>query len=217
MHKMLLAAAALLVSGSLYAQQQVEDAEAFAKDIQKPGVQVFDVRTAAEFKTGHLPDALQADYNKKEEFIERVKYLDKQRPVYVYCLAGGRSNAAAKWMRENGFQDVVELKGGINAWKQAGKALDGVEDSQPQMTMEAYNKATNAKGAVLVDVGAAWCPPCRKLEPALKKYLQDHKDITLFKVDGGRDQDVMKAISVKSLPTLILYKDGKEVWRKHEL
>ncbi|CAL1516658.1 rhodanese-like domain-containing protein [Chitinophaga sp. MM2321] len=214
MYRLLLAVLLLFTGSTLMAQQQPsEDAEAFAKDIRQPGVQVFDVRTAGEFNTGHLPDALQADYTKKDEFYERVQYLDKQKPVYVYCLSGGRSAAAAKWMRENGFSDVVELEGGINAWKQAGKPLAGVADKKAQMTIAAYNKAVAAKGLVLTDVGAAWCPPCKQLEPTLKKFLQAHKNITRVNVDGGNDTDVMKAIDAKALPTLILYKNGKEVWR----
>jgi rhodanese-related sulfurtransferase len=86
---------------------------------------VLDVRKATEFKNGHLKNALQADWTNKQQFFERIKYVDKDRPVYIYCLAGGRSAAAAAWMRENGFTKVVELSGGINAWKNAGKPVEG--------------------------------------------------------------------------------------------
>ncbi|NSL88443.1 redoxin family protein [Chitinophaga sp. Mgbs1] len=205
-------ALALLLAGNA-AMAQAVDPATFSKGIQQPGVQVFDVRTPAEFNTGHLTNALQADYTKKEEFNERVKYLDRQRPVYIYCLSGGRSNAAAKWMRDNGFREVVELDGGINAWKNAGQPLTGGGAPRPQMMIDTY-QASIAKGWVLTDVGAAWCPPCRQQEPILEKFLAARKNITLVKVDGGNDTNVMKAISAKGLPTLILYKDGKEVWRK---
>lgn len=215
MRRFLLVAMVLLAGSSLRAQQQQsENAAAFDKDIQQPGIQVFDVRTAGEFNTGHLPNALQADYTKKAEFKDRVQYLDKKKPVYIYCLSGGRSSAAAKWMRENGFDQVVELEGGINAWKQAGKPLEGVADKQPQLTIADYNKSVLAKGWVLTDVGAAWCPPCKQMEPVLEKFFQKHKQVKKVFVDGGKDQDVMKAINASSLPTFIFYKDGKEVGRK---
>ncbi|MDR6565238.1 rhodanese-like domain-containing protein [Chitinophaga ginsengisegetis] len=195
-------------------QQQAVDAAEFDKDIQQPGVQVFDVRTAGEFSTGHLPHALQADYTKKEEFKDRVQYLDKKKPVYIYCLSGGRSAAAAKWMRENGFANVVELDGGINAWKRAGKQLEGVAEKKPQLSVADYNKAVQAKGYVLTDVGAAWCPPCKQMEPVLEKFFQKHPQVKKVAVDGGNDQDVMKSVDATKLPTFIFYKDGKEVARK---
>lgn len=194
-------------------QKQAVDVDAFEEGMQQPGVQIFDVRTAGEFNAGHLRDALQADFTKKEEFNERVKYLDKEKPVYVYCLSGGRSTAAATWMRDNGFKEVVEMQGGINAWKKAGKALDGVND-EPQMAIPAFWQAVKAEKLVLVDVGAEWCPPCRKMEPVLQQFLQANKAIRLVKVDGGKDQAVMKAINAAELPTFVFYKNGQEIWRK---
>jgi rhodanese-related sulfurtransferase len=199
----------LVVSG---VEAQQVDVPVFQQSIEKKGAQVFDVRTAGEFKTGHLHNALQADYTKKQEFVERVQHLDKQQPIYVYCLSGGRSTAAAKWMRENGFKEVIELKGGINAWKQAKLAVEGVANGK-QMSVDSFHTAI-ASGEVLVDVGAEWCPPCRKMEPVLQAYLTEHNTVRLLKVDGGSDQHIMQAINATSLPTYILYKDGREVWRK---
>lgn len=200
----------ILVVGGVQAQQV--DVPVFQQSIEKRGAQVFDVRTAGEFNTGHLHNALQADYTKKQEFVERVQYLDKQQPIYVYCLSGGRSAAAASWMRENGFKEVIELKGGINAWKQAGLPVEGVANGK-QMSVDSFHTVI-ASGEVLVDVGAEWCPPCRKMEPVLQAYLTEHKTVRLLKVDGGSDLQVMQAVKATSLPTYILYKDGREVWRK---
>ena len=192
--------------------QQTVSAGEFEKGMQQPGVQLLDVRTAKEFNTGHLPDALQADFTKKEEFFSRISHLDKSRPVYIYCLSGGRSTAAAKWMRSNGYKNVVEMEGGVMAWKKAGKGLTG-EAAGPQMTIAAYASAVSVKGWVLVDVGATWCPPCRKMEPVVAQFVKD-RQLKRVNVDGGNDTDVMKTISAETLPTFVLYKDGKEVWRK---
>ncbi|UPK69231.1 rhodanese-like domain-containing protein [Chitinophaga filiformis] len=202
----------LLISVVSSVSGQQVDVPVFQQSIEKKDAQVFDVRTAGEFNTGHLHHALQADYTKKPEFLERVKYLDKQQTIYVYCLSGGRSAAAAKWMRENGFREVIELKGGINAWKQAGLPVEGAADQQ-QMSVDTFHNAI-ATGEVLVDVGAEWCPPCRKMEPVIQAYLKENRKVRLLKVDGGRDREVMQAINATSLPTFILYRDGREVWRK---
>lgn len=195
--------------------QQTVSAEAFEKGMHKSDIQLLDVRTASEFNTGHLPDALQADFTKKDEFFARIQHLDKTRPVYIYCLSGGRSTAAAKWMRANGYTNVVEMEGGVIAWKKAGKTLTGVA-ADAQMTMAAYESAIKEKKWVLVNVGGAWCPPCRKMEPLVQQFVKDHQ-IKRVNIDGGKDTEVMKNIHADELPTYVLYKDGKEVWRKEGL
>lgn len=211
MKKILFAAGLLLAVLTGFAQDAVP-AATFEKGIGQPGIQLLDVRTAKEFNTGHLPDALQADFTKKNEFFERIKYIDKAKPVYVYCLSGGRSSAAAKWMRENGYTKVVEMEGGVIAWKQAGKTLTG-GDTGPQFSIPDFEKAVSSDKWVLVDVGATWCPPCRKMEPVVKEIVKEKK-LKLVNVDAGKDTEVMNSISAKGPPTFVLYKNGKEVWRK---
>jgi thioredoxin len=134
--------------------------------------------------------------------------------VYVYCLAGGRSAAAADWMRQNGFKNVVELQGGINAWKGASKPLEG-NNPEPQMTFEQYQASFPKDKTVLVDFGAPWCPPCVKMAPVIDE-LSAQKDASyqVMKVDAGVHLDVMKALNIESIPVFIIYKNGAEVWRK---
>jgi len=195
-----------------YATAQAVNVETFDKGMHAANVQIFDVRTAGEYNSGHISGSLQADYTNKQEFADRVQYLNKQKPVYIYCLSGGRSSAAAKWMRENGFKEVVEMDGGVRAWKEAGKPLEGAA-AEKQLALNDFRESMQ-HGLVLVDVGAVWCPPCRAMEPVLQAFLKEHQDVKLVRVDGGKDQEVMTAISAKKLPTFVLYKDGKEVWRK---
>lgn len=211
MNRILLTATLLLVAYGGFAQEAVAP-EVFEKGMRQLGIQLLDVRTAKEFSTGHLENALQADFTKKDEFFERIKYLDKSKPVYVYCLSGGRSAAAARWMHENGYKEVVEMTGGVMAWKNAGKKLTGAA-AGPQMAIADFQKAVKAEKWILVDVGAAWCPPCRKMEPVVRQFTTEKK-IKLLNVDGGKDTDVMNSIHAKTLPTFVLYKNGQEVWRK---
>ena len=79
------------------------DPDEFEKGIAGANIQVLDVRTAGEFKNGHIKNALQADWTQSKQFAERIQYVDKDKPVYIYCLVGGRSASAAEWMRNNGF------------------------------------------------------------------------------------------------------------------
>jgi thioredoxin len=187
----------------------------FEKEITtKENVQVLDVRTPGEYFSGHIKNALQADWNDKKEFDRRIQYIDKSKPVYVYCLGGSRSAAAAEKMRKMGYQNVFELKGGTNAWRAVNKPLEGNSDKK-QMSREEFNAGINSSKTVLVDFGAAWCPPCKMMEPVLASLITNNKEkFSLVKVDGGRDQDLLKLYNVTALPVFIIFKDGKQVWRK---
>jgi rhodanese-related sulfurtransferase len=190
------------------------NAEEFEKGIAEKNIQVLDVRTAGEYNSGHIKKALLADWNNTEQFTERIKYVDKNKPVYVYCLAGGRSAAAADWMKKNGFSTVINLEGGINAWKRNNKPLEGVSNEK-QFTLEEYKAMIPADSVVLVDFGAAWCPPCVKMEPVLQELIKEKGTAFKFvRIDGGLHTDVMKAMNVEALPVFIIYKNGKEIWRK---
>lgn len=190
------------------------EASAFEKAISGNSIQLLDVRTAAEYRSGHIKNSLQADWSDKHQFMDRTQYLDKNNPVYVYCLSGGRSSAAAEWFRKQGYKNVFELRGGIANWKVRGKPVEGGVNTK-QMTAAEYQSLINSQSTVLVDFGAPWCPPCKKMEPILNTLQEEHgSHYKLVKVDGGNDIDIMKINKVEAIPVFIIYKNGKEVWRK---
>lgn len=191
---------------------QVVDVNTFEKEISQGEVQLLDVRTPEEFNQGHLSNAMLANWNEKAEFIRRVEALDKDEPVYIYCLSGGRSAAAADLLREKGFSSVIELQRGINAWKQEDKPLEG-EANIEQISNESYLAMLTSSSLVLVDFGASWCPPCRKMAPLIKEIEEENPTVTLIQIDGGSQTALMKTHNVFEMPTYVLYKDGKEVWR----
>lgn len=186
----------------------------FEKGMTQPNIQILDVRTAAEFRNGHIKNALQADWRDNAQFKDRTQHLDKNKAIYIYCLSGGRSAAAAEWLRNQGYKQVLELTGGLTSWNSAGKALENAGQS-PQLSAAAYQEMINSAPVVLVDFGASWCPPCKKMEPVLDELQKENSgQFKLVKVDGGNDFDIMKAQKVEALPVFIIYKNGKEVWRK---
>ena len=190
------------------------DANTFEQKIIAGGVQVLDVRTAGEYSGSHLKNVMLADWTNKAQFEERVKYLDKNKTLLVYCAAGGRSGQAAVWLKEQGFKEVVNLQGGITAWNAAGKPVVR-EGGAVELSTAAFNATIASSGIVLVDIGATWCPPCKKMEPILdelSKILQGK--YTLLKVDGGNDVTVMKELGAAVLPTFMVYKNGKLSWKK---
>jgi len=186
----------------------------FEKGISKADIQVLDVRTSGEYSSGHIKNSLLADWNNKQQFNDRIQYVDKNIPVYIYCLAGGRSAAAADWMRQNGFKNVLELQGGMNAWKKENKPVEGMSN-EPQMTIEQYWAKIPKDKTTLVDFGASWCPPCVKMAPVIDE-LESTKDLNflLVKVDAGIHIEIQKYLNIEPIPVFIIYKEGKEVWRK---
>ncbi|MBO9562722.1 MAG: rhodanese-like domain-containing protein [Niastella sp.] len=115
----------LFVSGTAAAQNKTNvSPAAFEKGLQVKGVQLLDVRRPEEYKEGHLKGATLANWQDEKQFQAQAAKLDKSKPVYVYCLAGVRGDKAATWLVKNGFTNVVNLDGGIKAWKEAGKSLE---------------------------------------------------------------------------------------------
>ena len=82
-------------------------------------VQLLDVRTLEEFGASHLKNAQNICVS-NDDFQEKVKALDKNKPVYVYCQKGGRSAMAAKILVDMGFTEVYDLQGGIENWEEKG-------------------------------------------------------------------------------------------------
>ena len=199
------------------AQQKIENttisAQNFQNAIQQSAAQILDVRTATEYQGGHIKNALQANWNDQKEFESRTQHLDKNKTVYIYCQAGGRSAAAQSNLIEKGFK-VVNLEGGISNWKMNGLPVEGSSNTV-QMKVDDFDHVIAANKLVLVDIGATWCPPCRKMTPVIDKVKSQFANKLYFlAVDGGIDMDVMKHLQFETLPTFIIYKNGKEVWRK---
>ena len=187
-------------------------AAAFKDAIQKPGVQILDVRTAGEFNGGHIQHALQANWMDQNEFVDRTQHLDKKTPVYIYCQSGGRSASAQAYLTAQGYQ-VINMEGGMSNWKMSGFPVEG-SGNIPQMRTEDVQKTISSNTYVLVDIGADWCPPCRKMLPVIDALKKNPTHPFYFlAVDGGNDIDVMKFLKSEGLPTFIIYKNGKEVWR----
>lgn len=96
------------------------DVDAFEKQIVNEGT-ILDVRTPGEVAEGIIANAVVMDIN-GADFSNQIQTLDKSKPVYVYCKAGGRSGRASEMLSALGYE-VYDLDGGMDAWKAAGKSV----------------------------------------------------------------------------------------------
>lgn len=78
------------------------------------------------------------------------------------------------------------------------------------------NEIINSKGYALVDFFATWCGPCRMLSPVLENLSNDKEincKLSMYKLDIDESSSIAQMFNVMSVPTLIFFKDGKEIHR----
>jgi len=79
-------------------------------------VQLVDVRTPVEYESGHLENAININVN-SENFAESMKVsTDTEQTLFIYCRSGRRSGRASEILKEMGYKEIYDLRGGYNAW-----------------------------------------------------------------------------------------------------
>lgn len=195
----------LLLSAGAFAQKI--SAEELSAAIKKtPDAQVVDVRTPAEFKAGHIQNASNVDV-RSAEFPRMVAALDKTKPVYLYCLSGGRSSSAANKLRDLGFTQVVEMPGGMMEWRNKNLPEVKLTLKGEGMSQDAYEAMLNHEGTVLVDFYAEWCAPCKKMKPYIEK-IDAEKKVKVIRIDADQNPNLMKALGIVGLPVIKVYNKG---------
>jgi hydroxyacylglutathione hydrolase len=85
------------------------------------GTLVVDVRTLAEWRSGHIPGSLHIPLGR---LVSQMTDRPRTQPVVLVCESGSRSSIGASLLTATGFTDVTNLAGGINAWRQEGLPLE---------------------------------------------------------------------------------------------
>lgn len=175
---------------------------------------LLDVRTPEEFETGRLQNALNIDWN-AADFSQKITSIDKSKPVFVYCLSGGRSGAAAAKMRADGYRTVVEMQGGILKWRAAKlPETTGQSVKSGGMSQADFEALLKTEKLVLIDFYADWCAPCKRMAPYLEEIKTGMADkVTVVRINADDNPALMKSMGIDALPELMIYKNGSPVWR----
>lgn len=105
-------------SVSISAQETytVKEVQAFVNDINtNDNIQIIDVRTPEEYAQGHIDGAININFY-ANSFAEEISKLNKEKPTYIYCRSGKRSARSSKEFINQGFKNIVDLKGGFIAF-----------------------------------------------------------------------------------------------------
>jgi thioredoxin 1 len=203
----------------LYACTQAQSTSAkfsateFADKIKNtPEAQLVDVRTKGEFKGGHIANASNVELS-SPDFKDMAAALDKDKPVLVYCLSGGRSAKAAEYFRKEGFKEVYEMPGGMMEWRSKNLPEVKLVAASDGISLKEYEAMLQSNKIILVDFYAEWCAPCKKMKPFLEKISEDLKEsVTVIRIDADQNPALCKEMGVAALPVLKIYKGQKETW-----
>jgi thioredoxin 1 len=81
--------------------------------------------------------------------------------------------------------------------------------------MSTFNNIIQSDKPVLVDFFATWCGPCQSLAPILKQVKDNMGDrISIIKIDVDKNQQIAAQYQVRGVPTMILFQNGKQLWRQ---
>jgi thioredoxin 1 len=80
-------------------------------------------------------------------------------------------------------------------------------------TAEMDKEINQQKGLVVLKITAIWCPPCKLMQPKLIELSKERSNVKFLQMDADANKIKIKELAVEALPTLILYKDGKEIGR----
>ncbi len=89
-----------------------------------------------------------------------------------------------------------------------------MSDFVKELNSDNFEKTLELNGIVLVDVWATWCGPCKALSPIIDELGEHYQNtVVISKLEADSNSDLISELGVRTVPTLILFKDGLEVER----
>jgi rhodanese-related sulfurtransferase len=88
--------------------------------LSQGAIRVLDVREDSEFRSGHLPGAINIPVKKLPDRITKLRH---DKPYAVICQSGSRSRQATDYLLDQGFEGTVSVRGGTGAWARSGRPI----------------------------------------------------------------------------------------------
>jgi thioredoxin 1 len=76
-----------------------------------------------------------------------------------------------------------------------------------------FEEILKSEKPVLVDFWAAWCGPCKMMNPVLEQVKNKNSNLEVVKINVDEERDLAIKYQIRSIPTLVLFKEGKPIWR----
>ncbi len=105
---------------------EVTEVDVDALERRDPDAMVLDVREPEEYAQGHVPGAVNLP---QADLASRLDSVPRDHLLYTICYSGRRSLNAARFLKQTGYTDVLSVRGGTEAWRRAGKPLEGAESA----------------------------------------------------------------------------------------
>lgn len=188
----------------------------YSKIKSEKNPQIIDARGPEEFTLNHINGAVNFNLESKD-YDQQIAKLDKTKPVFTYSIGAGRSVWLADDLLKKEFKEAYSLEGGIANWIGNGKPF--YANSKSKLTLAEYKKIITENKDVLVDIGSKYCAPCKKVKPILETIKAQYgENLKIVEIELEDSPQVIADLkTVKVFPTLILYKDGKIVFKKEGL
>lgn len=209
----------VLSYSSAFAQNPVKHvtAQEFYNLIQQDDGVVLDVRTEGEYSRGHIANSTLISTSDRD-FVKKAMLLQKDKPLYIYCLTGSRSYAVVNYLSQNGFTKLYNLSRGTMSWSRAGYSLVKSSSVAPSPSKAYSNAELNeiiaSKQLTLLNFHAPWCAPCKQIKPTVSQLGKEYsQELNVVLLDVEANETLKNSYDIQAIPGLVLYKDGEKVWQ----
>jgi rhodanese-related sulfurtransferase len=188
----------------------------YAKIKSQKNPQIIDARGADEFALNHIEGAVNFNL-KSEDYEKQVAALNPSQPVFIYSIAAYRSGLLSSDLAKRGFSETYILEGGIASWIGGGKPF--YTNLKSKLSLAEYKKIVADNNYVLVDIGSKYCATCKTVKPILENIRTQYGEkLKIIEIELEESPQIIADLkTVKVFPTLILYQNGKIVFKKDGL